>query len=168
MTTALYQKTKKSLDQLVSPINSANGQNSVSNIKKIIVITTNKKSAKTSEKILKEIFEIQESMLKSKGKNKPTAKELTVMLKRNNKVLGTLNEFFATIKNIFDSNNDESTLIKVDEPNMLNMLANLQKVKSIMEYISEYIQFVVLIKKAESEPKKKYSVEDLLQHIKAA
>jgi len=137
----------------------------VSTYKKVIALTTDKKSLKESEKLLKFL---DETIIK----NLPTKKsDLDVDLiygqlenTKDNQL--KINKMFDTIDNLFD-NQEEVT---IDDDIMLLFLANMKKVQEKIAYIYDYLNLVLEVNEANNQSLKNgktYAFEELYELLKA-
>jgi len=119
-------------------------QKSITVIQQIIKITTDTKTVKMSNELFEKLIEIQNSLpvtVEDIKKDK-ISKHLDVI----NENLSTINAFFETMDIFFKDHQDEDIII--DEPNMVKLMDNMKKSKSIIEYISEYLMSVLAVEKS--------------------
>lgn len=133
------------------------GNKAVSTYMEVIKITTDKKSLKASEFILND--------LKGIIKNLPTeqkdfkGEELKHCLDTGKKNLLELNKLFDTIDYLFDIPNT-----KIDDTTMMEFYDNMQKAKSLLLYVIEYITLVFDIQESKKH-ESVYSLDQFLQLI---
>ena len=126
----------------------------VANVKQVIVeITTDGKSEDESIELIDKLMNIQDSLFDLSI----SVEDVNEKLKFCNKIESDLNKLFTILKIVIDGS---------DECNLTNdhtykLLANLEKAKSIIGEIKEYIKVFIDINSSE-EPYKQYSVADLI------
>ena len=138
------------------------GQKNISTIKKVVSLTTNSKSVKASGQMLDSLLSIKENLTT----DNVNVAIIQGQLKNTNDNLGKINSFLELIAVLFDNNAE----VEVDDDNMIYFMANLQKAKGVMEYISDYLQLVLKVHSAKQDlhQASEYSLDALLALLKAA
>ena len=115
---------------------------SVSAIQKVISITTDKNSLKSSKDLLEKVIKVQDSLLQ-----KIEAGTIEKHISTNNDNLTNINGFFDFFDNLFNDNNEDEKIV-IDDPKMIQFIDNMKKAKSVLEYISEYLECVKDVEKS--------------------
>lgn len=163
MTTAIATKAFKSVGSLSSfvPLNPYK----ISTIKKVISFTTDKKSADSTDDLVKFLSKCKETL--PTEYNPSLLKQIKHNLNFINKNLLHVNEILQFIDSVFDSNEDVETEIKIDDKNMSKLLCNLKTAKDYMQYISDYLTLVIQVQKAKTDKSKIYSIDEVLNYLKS-
>jgi flagellar motor component MotA len=156
MGTATLLKPSKAYSEvgtLMSGFSLGDNQKTISNLKKVISITTDKKSVSNSTKLLSALIELKNN-LPTKGE--VDLKLIQKELKNINDSIVKINEIFDVIKNLFDGDND----VKIDDSNMVTLLSNFTESKEIMSFVSDYLKLIIDVQKS-IKSLKIYTYEEL-------
>ena len=164
MTTAMATKAFKSVGQLSSflPLN----PKKITTIKKVISFTTDKKSADGTDGLIKFLSECLKNLPTKEGQL--SIPKIKANLKEINRNLSKVKEAIKFIDVVFDGTEDVETEIKIDDKNMIKLIANFNKAKDIMQHISDYLTLVLQVDKEKSEhssKKKLFSLDELVNSI---
>jgi hypothetical protein len=151
----------KAVNKITDKVSAPGAENKASTIIKAICISTDKKSLKNSQKLVAELEDIIKNKL-------PLTDDKISVAKKNysntNENLKKIESFLGIISKIFDSGHK----IEMDEQVMFDFLANMQKAKAHLSYISDYLELALQVNNEKKAAKKTYSIAELVNSIKAA
>ena len=163
MSTEILDKVNAEVSKIIDDVTNPEAENKFSTIVKVICITTDKKSFKNSNKLLKELDKVLEHKLPKEASN-INIENLKLSLININKNLASIDKFLAFVKQLTNS----SPEIEMDEGHVLEFLGNMQKVSKKFNYISDYLAMVIQVYYDKQLPKSTSSFTELINKIKAA
>lgn len=169
MATAILNKANKGISHFAKEFATPGhfgGGNTISALKKIIIITTDKKSVQHSEQILKDLLEFIET-LPTQDKDVKGGSLKKNLDKTNNNI-----QFVNSILNDINKLIGDDNNIVVDDKNMKSFISNFKKIKDSLEYVSNYLSLTLEVHEVKKEYKNgkgnNYTIDELLELLKAA
>jgi len=154
-----FQDIYNFTDEMGLPLN----QKNATTLKKFILISTDTGSLENSKKMLGILQRVKESLPDTQ--DKVDIDKIKYQLETINESLLKVNSMFEFVKSIFDTGDSEGAEVNIDDGSMYDFLANMEKSKAVMEYISDYLQLLLKINKANSGPKQHFTCEELIEFI---
>lgn len=143
--------------------------NKISKIKEVIIFITNEKSVKESANMLSEYTKLKDSLpTKLEGANFIKLKKTVSLVNTQLKLLTSFMDF---IDSFLQKTPNHPTEIKIDDKHMQAALCNTKETINVLNYISDYINLALQVKKAKEEMmvnSKVYTLEELLTELNAA
>jgi hypothetical protein len=169
MSIATLQRANNRISHLARQFGGAylgGGQKTISSIKKVIVITTNKASVKASRQILDDVKYFMDNLPEKAAEVK--AAQIKTDLSKTNKNLKFITQIIDEIYSVIDG---EGAQIEVDDKNMKTFISNITKTKEALHYGSDYLLLVQSVMTARKEIKegksKTYTIDEFLAKQKS-
>ena len=168
MTSLAYTNGFDEINTFTKSISSVLPKKSITNIQKVIILTTDVDSVNASKELLKVTKGIKEGFYKKDISvlGLSIIKEISEDAKNN---LTAINTFWENINTQFNSPGAE---VEIDDNNMKLFLSTMESIKSELEYITEYLLLVMQCSKSKNEiiegRAKEYTIETLREAIENA
>lgn len=162
MSTATLTKTNKAYGAVSTLMGgfSLSGDPTITNLKQVIKITTDKKSANDSGKLLTALTELRKSLPVNEVKD---LKELERQQKLMTDNVVGINQVFEVINTLFENEKE----VKIDDPNMQQLISNLHEAREIMLFVADYLKLVLDVDKVRKSLKT-FTLEQLEETLVAA
>ncbi|MEO7049070.1 MAG: hypothetical protein ABI091_27445 [Ferruginibacter sp.] len=141
-------------------------QKSASNLKKLIMLSTEHENVLKSNKLLDSFKKINDSLTESNHEISDQLLAETYDIIKH--ALTKINSMFNLVNKIFQFDGVDGAEVTIDDANMLEFLSNMAKSKRLMDYILNYVKILRDINKNSVGESKQYNVSDLNELFKVA
>lgn len=148
MSAAAFNKSFQNVSKMAGFYDLPMGKKSITAIRNVICLTTDAKSLNSSNKFVEYLFKVQDN-LPTQDIDKKVIKILDQALTSLNEALSKVNDLLNTVSNIFDNSGESD--IEIDDQNMIQFLANMQKSQNLLIYVTDYLSFYIEVQNSKNE-----------------